>query len=191
MPYNLGRTNQTGLYLRYQRPLSDHLTATAEGDGYYYEADTYDKISIYGWGSRLAASADWYLNKKHTLLLNARYQHWLADYHDMTQTDGYGYFTFALRYALMDDRLKLSLTAVDPFCQHVTDETIHNSRIWSQSFIPYQEPPNSSVVIQQWRHTRHHSHYIALTATYSFGGKKVRQVRHDMRDTESKRAEKQ
>ena len=191
MPYNLGRTNQTGLYLRYQRPLSDHLTATAEGEGYYHEAKTYDKISIYGWGSRLAASADWYLNKKHTLLLNARYQHWLADYHDMTKTDGYGYFTFALRYALMDDRLKLSLTAVDPFCQHVTDETIHNSRIWSQSFIPYQEPPNSSVVIQQWRHTRHHSHYIALTATYSFGGKKVRQIRHDMRDTESKRAEKQ
>ena len=184
MPYNLGRTNQTGLYLRYQRPLSDHLTATAEGDGYYHDIHTYDKTDLHGWGSRLVASADWYLNRQHTLLLNARYQHWLADYHDMTKTDGYGYFTFALRYALMDDRLKLSLVANDPFRQHVTDMTVYNSRNWVyDSFTPYHEP------MQQWSHTRHHSHYIGLTVTYAFGNKE-RQVRHNINDTESKRAEK-
>ena len=184
MPYNLGRTNQTGLYLRYQRPLSDHLTATAEGDGYYHDIHTYDKTDLHGWGSRLVASADWYLNRQHTLLLNARYQHWLADYHDMTKTDDYGYFTFALRYALMDDRLKLSLVANDPFRQHVTDMTVYNSRNWVyDSFTPYHEP------MQQWSHTRHHSHYIGLTVTYAFGNKE-RQVRHNINDTESKRAEK-
>ncbi len=184
MPYNLGRTNQTGLYLRYQRPLSDHLTATAEGDGYYHDIHTYDKTDLHGWGSRLVASADWYLNRQHTLLLNARYQHWLADYHDMTKIDGYGYFTFALRYALMDDRLKLSLVANDPFRQHVTDMTVYNSRNWVyDSFTPYHEP------MQQWSHTRHHSHYIGLTVTYAFGNKE-RQVRHNINDTESKRAEK-
>ena len=167
------------------------MTATAEGDGYYHEARTYDKISLYGWGSRLAVSADWYLDRKHTFLLNAHYQHWLADYRNMTETDGYGYFTFALRYALLGDRLRLSLVAVDPFCQHVTDETIHNSRIWPYSFIPYKEPPNSSVVMQQWRHTRHHTRYIGLTATFSLGGTKVRPVRHNLHDSEVKRAEKQ
>ena len=184
MPYNLGRTNQTGLYLRYQQPLSDHLTATAEGDGYYYDIHTYDKTYLYGRGSRLAVSADWYLDRKHSLLLNARYQHWLADYHDMTKTDGYGYFTFALRYALMDDRLKLSLVANDPFHQHVTDMTVYNSRNWVyDSVTPYHEP------MLQWSHTHHHSHYIGLTVTYAFGNKE-RQVRHDINDTESKRAEK-
>lgn len=193
MPYNLGRTNQTGLYLRYQRPLSEHLTAAAEGDVFYHDATSQysDEPYLYGWGKHMAVSSDWYLDRRHTLLLNARYQHWLTDYHNMTETDSYGYFTFSLRYALMNDRLKLSLVAVDPFRQHVTDETIHNSRIWTYSFIPYQEPPNSAVITEQGCHTRHHSHYIGLTATYSFGGKKVRRVRHDLYDSEAKRAEKQ
>ena len=35
------------------------------------------------------------------------------------------------------------------------------------------------------------SHYLGLTATYSFGGKKVRHIRHDLNNSESKRAEKQ
>lgn len=191
LPYNLGRINQTGLYLRYQQHLSEHLMATAEGDGFYHEAHTNDKIDLNGWGGRLAASADWYLDRWHTILLNARYQHWLADYHNMTKIDGYGYFTFALRYAMLDDRLKLSLVVNDPFHQHVTDETIYNSKILASNIIPYLDPPNTAVMMEQWCHTNHHSHFIGLTATYSFGGKKVRYVRHDLRDTESKRAEKQ
>ena len=184
MPYNLGRINQTGLYLRYQRQLSPHLMATAEGDGYYHDVHSYDKTDFYGWGNRLAACADWYLNQRHSLLLNVRYQHWLADYRNMTKTDGYGYFTFALRYALLDDRLRLSLVANDPFRQHVTDETVYNSRNWLyDSFTPYQEP------MQQWNHSNHHSHYIGLSVTYAFGNK-THHVRNDIKDTESKRAEK-
>lgn len=191
LPYNLGHINQTGLYLRYQRHLSEHLMATAEGDGYYYDAHSNNEADLYGWGSRLAVSTDWYLDCRHTLLLNARYQHWLSDYHDMTKTHGYGYFSFALRYAIKDDRLKFSLVVIDPFRQYVTNETIYNSILWFYDFIPYQEPPSTAVFMQQSCHTRHHIQYIGLTATYSLGGKKVRQISHDLRDTESKRAEKQ
>ena len=62
--------------------------------------------------------------------------------------------------------------------------TIYNSRNWGyDSATPYHEP------MQQWGHTRHHSHYIGLTVTYVFGNRE-RQVRHDINDTESKRAEK-
>ena len=185
-PYNIGRLNKTGLYLRYQRHLSEHLMGTAEGEAYYHKAHTIDTPNLDGWGSRIVLSADWYLNSQHSLLLNARYQHWFTDYHDMTKTDSYGYFYFALRYSLLNDRLKLSLVANDPFRQHVTDVTIYNSRNWLyDSYTPYHEP------MEHMSHTNHHSHYIGLTATYSFGGKKVRYVRHDLRDTESKRAEKQ
>ena len=140
----------------------------------------HNKLNLYGWGERLAISADWYLNRQHTLLLNARYQHWFSDYTGMTKTEGYGYFHFALRYSLMDDRLKLSLVANDPFHQYVTDETIYNGSIWS--FYDNQ--------IRQYSHTNHHAHYIGLTATYSLGSKKVRRIQHDMRDTDSERAQK-
>ena len=183
-PYNDGRISQTGLYLRYQRKLLKHLMATAEGDVFYHDATGSFWHPLYGWGKRMAASVDWYLNSQHTLLLNGRYQHWFADYRDMTKTDSYGYFYFALRYSMLDDRLKLSLVANDPFHQHITDETIYNSK---EGWYSYE---HNSDMKQHLSHTNHHSHYIGLTATYSFGSKKVRHIRHDIENTESKRAEK-
>ena len=182
-PQNRGRIDQTGLYLHYQRPLTSSLLVTAEGESYYYNynnrlsrSNHYCAQRIYGWGKRLALSADWYINHQHTLLLNARYQHWFSDYTELTHTDGYGYFNFALRYSMMGDRLRLSLVANDPFHQHVTDEILYNAWL-------------SEERVLQYSHTKHHSHYVGITATYSLGGKKVRQIRHDMKNDEIKRAE--
>ncbi|MBQ9649539.1 MAG: TonB-dependent receptor [Prevotella sp.] len=192
-PLNIGRINQTGLYLRYQRQLSDRLMSTAEGDVCYHDATAQygtSESQLNGWGSRVAVSADWYLNSLHTLMLTARYQYWFKDYRDMTENDGYGYCYFALRYALLDDRLKLSLVVNDPFHQHVTDGTIWNNTATTSKPINGQI---SRELIHHpfYSHTLHHSHYIGLTATYSFGGKKVHHIRHDLRNTESERAEKQ
>ena len=185
-PENNGRCDQSGLYMRYQHQVTSHLLATAEGEAYYYNL-TNEKYApkfsgIYGWGERLAISADWYLNRRHTLLLNARYQHWFSDYSSMAKTDGYGYFNFALRYVLLDERLWLSLVANDPFHQYVTDETDSNRGLSSLSWAY-----NPMI---QFKHTNHHAHYIGLTATYSLGSKKVRRVHHDTKDTERQRAEK-
>ena len=182
-PANIGRVDRTGLYLRYQRQLIPSLLASAEGEAYYQDVEStwYSIQRLYGWGERLVLSADWYLTRQHTLLLNARYQHWFSDYTGTTKTDGYGYFYFALRYSMLDDRLKLSLVANDPFHQFVTDETMNNN--WS--IITGKREKKS-----QLSHTNHHAYYIALTATYSFGGKKVRHIHHDTKDTERQRAEK-
>ena len=187
-PQNYGRINQTGLYLRYQRQLSEHLMATAEGDVFYHDATSTlnDGSYLYGWGKRMAVSADWYLNAQHTLLLNARYQHWFSDYRDMTETESYGYFYFALRYAMLGDRLRLSLVANDPFHQYVTNENIYSSSKQYYDRLDYTFAGSMGHL----SHTNHHAHYIGLTATYSFGGKKLRQVRHDLNNSESKRAEK-
>lgn len=187
-PQNYGRTNQTGLYLRYQRQLSERLMATAEGDVFYHDAaSTFSEESyLYGWGKRMAVSADWYLNTQHSLLLNARYQHWFSDYHDMTETDSYGYFYFALRYALLGDRLRLSLVANDPFHQFVANENIFSSR--KTVYDPHSLPISGSM--GHLCHINHHAHYIGLTATYSFGGKKLRHTQRDLQNPESKRAEK-
>ena len=187
-PQNYGRINQTGLYLRYQRQLSEHMMATAEGDVFYHDATSTlnDGSYLYGWGKRMAVSADWYLNAQHTLMLNARYQHWFSDCRDMTETEGYGYFYFALRYAMLGDRLRLSLVANDPFHQYVTNENIYSSSKQYYDKIDYTFAGSMGHL----SHTNHHAHYIGLTATYSFGGKKLRQFRHDLNNSESKRAEK-
>ena len=184
-PANEGRLNQTGLYLRYQYQVTHGLLVTAEGDTYYYDylatIPSYNHShSLYGWGKRVALFTDWYLNRQHTLLLNIRYQHWFSDYNGLTEAKGYGGFFFALRYSMLDDCLKFSLVANDPFRQHVTDERIENPSLtgwWGAANL-------------QFIHTRHHDHYIGLTATYSFGGKKVRRIHHDTKDPERQRAEK-
>ena len=185
-PENLDRADKTGFYLRYQHQLTPNLLATVEGETCYQDFENaypnpfVAPYKFHGWGGRLVLSADWYLNRRHTLLLNSRYQHWFSDYTGTTKTDGYGYFYFALRYSMLDDRLRLSLVANDPFHQHVTDETMNNvySRI------------NNYKTQYQFSHTNHHAHYVGLTATYSLGSKKVRRVHHDTKDTERQRAEK-
>ena len=170
----VGRYDQAGIYMHYQRPVNRHLQATAEGDVYYHDYKADDHIREHkknsGWGKRLAISTDWYLNERHTLLLNARYQHWFSSYAGLSKTDSYGYFNFALRYSLLNERLRLALVTNDPFRQFVTDE-----KMLCFGFLGN-------------RHSNHHAHYIGFTATYSFGGKKVRRIQQDKRDTESQRA---
>ena len=196
-PIDNGRINKTGIYLRYRHQLTPSLLTTGESELYYndYDAKSYNMIwyglppkteeSLWGCGLRFAFSADWYLNHQRTLLLNARYQHWFSEYQGATKTRGYGYFYFALRYSLLNDRLRLSLVANDPFHQFVTDDTIFN--LWL-----YDEIVNvDQTKMVQLSHTNHHAHYLGLTATYAFGGKKVRRIQHDIKDTERQRAEKQ
>ena len=188
IPENKGRSNQYGLYLRYQNQVSPSLLLTAEGEACYhdfrtpqimYNATEQYIFDHYGWGERLAITADWYLNRQHTLLLNARYQHWFSDHTGMTKTDSYGYSYFALRYSLLDDRLRLSLVANDPFRQYVTDETNYSGLATLITSIKQ---------MIQYSHTNHHAHYIGFTVSYAFGGQKVRRIQHDRKDTESQRA---
>ena len=196
-PMDNGRINKTGIYLRYRHQLTPSLLTTGESELYYndYVAKSYDMIwyglqpkteeSLWGCGLRFVFSADWYLNHQRTLLLNARYQHWFSEYQGATKTRGYGYFYLALRYSLLNDRLRLSLVANDPFHQFVTDDTIFNLWLYDEIVNVYQTKT------VQLSHTNHHAHYLGLTATYAFGGKKVRRIQHDIKDTERQRAEKQ
>ena len=188
-PDNLYKSDKTGLYVNYNHRFSQWMNIIADGELFYYDAETYhDNVvngmtslyfwvvnsGLHGWGKRFAVSGDIFLNRLHSMILNIRYDQWLDDYVGLTKIDAYGYFTFALRYSLLNDRLKLSLIAIDPFHQQIIDKT-----------------KNCSLGQFQKVHTNLHSHYIGLTATYSLGGKKVRQINHEFKDSEQQRAEKQ
>lgn len=204
-PENCYNNDRTGLYLRWQHQVSRQFNISAEGDIYYYHARAnidasqfmashinhtdigFDDNGIYryaigmsdvnGWGKRIALSADLFLDQRHTLLLNARYDYSFSACEGLTKYDGFGYASLALRYSLLKDRLKLSLVAQDPFRQHIVDAT----RFYQTYTYSYTEH----------NHINPHTHYISLTATYSLGGKSVRRVQRDTKDTESQRAEKQ
>lgn len=171
--------------------MTKDLQTIAEGEAYYNDqkikdpGDNEDTFS--GKGQRLAISADWYMNRQHNLLLNARYQHCFSDYVALVKTENYGYFTFAIRYSLMDDRLKLALVVKDPFHQHVTNETLFCTNESGLTLLDR----DALITYRIFSHTNHHTHYIGLSATYSFGSKKVRRIQHDLKDIESQRAQRQ
>ena len=194
-PLNCYDNDKAGLYLRWQQQFGRQLNVAVEGDVYYYYAHPdidansflathigenasdhrYDPSmpDLQGWGKRLALSADLFLNQQHTLLLNARYDHIFSEYDGLTKYDSYGVLYLALRYSLLKDRLKFSLVAMDPFHQHIMDGAKEYN------------------LYRQSDHLNPHTHCISLTATWSLGGKTVRRIHRDTKDTETQRAEKQ
>ena len=197
MPVDGYISDKTGLLLNYRRNFGDRVNLNAECEGYYYNIedkyahDDYDISKstsefvdrnktwvetlppLWGWGGRFCLGADLYLDHSRTLLLNVRYSQWLADFIGMDKYKAYALPEMSLHYTLLDSRLKLSLTVKDPFRQYVTDMT----RLYIGDAEHY--------------HTRHHVQSVSLTATYAIGERKVRRIHHDMKDTESKRAERQ
>ena len=174
-PENCFSSDRTGISLSYQvRPVSQ-LNVQAESDINYYNAwlpSDDSRPDIYGWGGRFRLSADLFLNRQRTLMFSAHYNQWIKQYVGLRRYDSYSRFCFALRYSMLSDRLKLSLVADDPFRQHVTDaESYYERRT-------------------ECDHVNHHSHSIGLTVSYSFGGKAIRRAYRDMKNTETKRAEK-
>lgn len=184
-PENWLNEYQCGLFLRYQRRFGQMLNIVAEGNVCYYhgssrapgldrnENDLFNpnKPDLDGWGKAMALSADIFLNRQHSLIFNARYDHWFRQLEKMTDTEAFGYPSLALRYTMPGDRLKLSLTARDPFHQHITDAT----RVYNW----FTERVRSD----------YHARLVSLTATWSFGGSRVRRTCRDKKDTETRRAE--
>lgn len=113
-----------------------------------------------GRGGRLALSTDFFLNRKHTWMVSGRYDHWFKDYQGITCYDGYGYFSFAVRCSLLRDRLKLSLTAIDPFSQYI----VEGSRSYTSAGGIY---PSGTQLFYEHFHSSQHLTSVSLTATYS------------------------
>lgn len=182
-PENWLTDTKAGLYARYQHRFSSRLNSTLEGDLYFYSGTSSDseytttdqqpvfKPDLHGWGKHVALTTDVSLNNKRTLLLNARYDHWFRRIEKMTDYKPYGFFSLALHYALLNDRLKMALTLSDPFGQQVTDIT----RVYYD--------------FQERIHVRHHSRQLTLTLNYSLGKKKGVRIHRQNKDTETERAE--
>lgn len=173
MPRNCFNADRTGISLNYQLRPTNQLNILAESDVYYYDAwlpTDMERLGVHGWGGKFGLSTDLFLNPQRTLMFSARYNQWLKHYVGLTRFDSYSRFYFALRYSMLNDRLRLSLVADDPFHQHITDaESYYERRL-------------------ERNHVNHHSHSIALNLSYSFGGKTVRRAYRDKKDTETQRA---
>ena len=179
------KEHQAGVYLRYQQRLGSWLNVVLEGSVYHYGGSSHDSVldtyedqtfnpykpDLTGWGEQAGVSADLFLNRQHTLLLNARYNHWFDSYERMTSFSSYGYAYFSLRYTLPGDRLHLALVANDPFHQYVNNQTRRYN--WFTERI----------------HADYRARRFSLTATWTLGGKQVKRSQRDKKNAETLRAE--
>ena len=126
--------------------------------------------NLYSWSGKGEVSSDWFLNRQHTLVLNASYTHYFPYVSMTAKYESMALLYAQLRYSLFDNRLRLSLSVSDPFRQNITRSTSQYAdySIYTTNYV--------------------HPHSVNFTATWSFGGNKVRRSYRQSKNTEAGRA---
>ena len=172
-PVNGVSHDKTGLYATYNRNVLKWMNVNAEGEVYYHDAHSDGRANLqpmHGWGKRLGTTLLFMLNKQQTAVAEVAYEHTFTTYYSMRRMLPQDRLNLALRSSWLQDRLKLRLAVGDPFR-------------WLKSRTEARYTGFSSTQTFDY-----HASYASIRATWSFGGKQVKQVYHDNRDTESKRA---
>lgn len=174
-PVNGVRHDKSGLYATYNRNLLSWLNVNAEGEAYYHDSRADHRSNLrpmYGWGKRVGATLGFLLNARKTMVASVAYSHAFSTYWSMNRTRPVDRLNLALNYACMDNRLKLRLACGDPFGWIVSRTEARYDGFVSRNRFDV------------------HARYVAFRATWSFGGKRAKQIYHDNRDAETRRAPK-
>lgn len=172
-PENYVTSDKVGLYASYNKDIFSWWNIIIGGDFFYSaaraKASVADIPSVHGWSVKLEANSTWFLDNAHKLAFNVHYSHAFPCYNGVAKYDTSVIFSGGLRYSLLGDRLNLSCDFHDPFNQMFTRRTV--------TYATYTMEDTYDA----------HSRSVRLTATWNFGGKKVKQVYHESKNTESGR----
>ena len=174
IPENYIDYNKFGLYASYLKDLTSWWNIKLGGEVFYAKSNSNlpesIPFNIKDWSGKLEGNSTMILNKKRSLLFNLGYIHLFPHDKDMAKYKTIVLLNANLRYQLFNGKLKINLYVNDPFLQNVTKTT--------KKYSTYTE------YIQNNVHTRN----VSVRVTYLFGGKKVREVYKDNKETESNRS---
>lgn len=171
---NCFSSDKAGLYVSWQRNLFPWWNIQLGGEVFYVQniatKKAFNLQNLYTWSGKIETSADWFLNKKHTLVLNASYSHYFPSASNMVRYKSMALLYAQLRYSLLNNRLRLSLSVSDPFRQNIMRSTgrYADYTVYMTNYV--------------------HPHSVNLSATWSFGGDKVRRSYRQSRNTDASRA---
>lgn len=174
--YNCLSTDKAGLYASWRHTFFGWWETMIGAELFYQhgKADTaYPQMKSYhGWSEKLELEQSLFLNKKKTLQLDFYYTHFFPYYSGMSASKFRTsvYLDCILRYRLLNDRLRLSVGISDPFNQDIARYTSYYSDMTT------------------YRVNNVHRAKFFINATWTFGGKKVRQVWHQSKATQAGRA---
>ena len=171
---NCFSSDKTGLYVSWQRNFFPWWNVNLGGEVFYSQSIAKSEASglrnLYSWSGKGEVSSDWFLNRQHTLVLSASYTHYFPYVSMTAKYESMALLYAQLRYSLLDNRLRLSLSVSDPFRQNITRSTSQYDgyTIYTTNYV--------------------HPHSVNFSATWSFGGNKVRRSYRQSKNTEAGRA---
>lgn len=173
MPENFIDSNKTGLYVSYNRFLFSWWSIKAGGEIFYSIAKSNVKDfkidEDKGWSGKIEATSSWMLNRQKTLIFNVSFSHYFPYRERMVNYESFTLFGCDLRYAMLNDRLNLSLSVREPFGWNIT-----KTKTNYQDYTLY----TSNDI---------HAHTVSFRVSYSFGRNKVNNVYRDTKERESSR----
>lgn len=173
LPENCLNTNKTGLYASYNNSLFQWWNLKLGGEVFYSMSKSkvrdFKDADDYGWSGKLELNSSWMLNRQKTLILNFRTSHYFPWKDRMVHYSSITLIGLDIRYALLNNRLNLSLSVNDPFGWNIT-----KSKAYYKDYIV--DTKNDV-----------HSHAVKFGVTWSFGGNKVNNVYRDNKERESHR----
>lgn len=174
IPQNHIDYNKYGLYVSYQKNLTNRLNLKLGAEVFYAQSksglEVPKLVNVDGWSGKLEGSTDIAFNKNRTFLFSLGYIHMFPYNEEMARYKSIILLNANMRYMLMDGKLQLKLSVNDPFSQNITSMT----KVYST----YTEYSRNNV----------HSRNVSIKLSYLFGGKKIKDVYRDNKETDSNRS---
>ncbi|MDE5786640.1 MAG: outer membrane beta-barrel family protein, partial [Duncaniella sp.] len=167
-------TNKTGMYVSYNRALSSWWDLNLGGEVFHSMAKSdvsfFKDAEEHVWSGKLELNTSWMLNRQKTLILNLQFSQYFPWKDRMIHYSSISLIGCDIRYALLNNRLNLSLSVNDPFGWNITKSKTY--------YKDYVITSRNDI----------HSHAVAMRVSWSFGGQKVNNVYRDTKERESRRA---
>ena len=122
------------------------------------------------WSGKLELNTSFMLNRQRNLIFNVRFSHYFPYNERMVHYESMSLIGCELRYMLLDNRLTLVASVIDPFGWNITKS--------SAKYKDYSVYSRNNI----------HSHSVQFRISYSFGGNKVNNVYRDSKERESTRS---
>lgn len=175
MPENYYDETRVGFDVSYRFRPAKWWTISTSGNLNHNRSQTFltdlQIPDVSGFASSARIGNTFTLNSKRTTFFALNYNQNFPSQNGLLKIESYGYLSANLRFSLINDNLSFMISTLDPFKQNImVSEMKYNNYKSTSTFNSYMQN-------------------ILITATYSFGNERVKNVNRQSKNTESQRAQ--
>jgi iron complex outermembrane recepter protein len=175
MPQNYYNQTRVGLDISYRFKPAKWWTIFTSGNINHNKSQTFltdlQIPDVSGFASSTRIGNTFTLNSKRTSFFALNYNQNFPSQNGLLKIKSYGYLSANLRFSLINDNLSFMISTLDPFKQNIM--------VSEMKYNTYKSASKFNSRMQN----------VLITATYSFGNERVKNVNRQSKNTESQRAQ--